>query len=62
MIGFEKGKFVGCNDSSCVIAKPTGMHTNGGCRCDARALRMMIMRLRTKIEKLKKQQKRFDVV
>lgn len=23
----------GCHDGHCVIEKPTGMHTNGGCRC-----------------------------
>lgn len=23
----------GCGDSSCVVRKPEGMHTNGGCRC-----------------------------
>jgi len=23
----------GCSDGSCVVLKPKGMHTNGGCRC-----------------------------
>jgi hypothetical protein len=23
----------GCGDGNCVILRPTGMHTNGGCRC-----------------------------
>jgi hypothetical protein len=23
----------GCSDSSCVVKKPVGMATNGGCRC-----------------------------
>ena len=23
----------GCGDGNCVIKKPVGMHTNGGCRC-----------------------------
>lgn len=23
----------GCSDGYCVIKKPQGMHTNGGCRC-----------------------------
>lgn len=23
----------GCTDGNCVIKKPIGMHTNGGCRC-----------------------------
>ena len=22
-----------CSDGSCILRKPTGMHTNGGCRC-----------------------------
>jgi len=23
----------GCSDGNCVIHKPKGMHTNGGCKC-----------------------------
>jgi hypothetical protein len=23
----------GCTDGGCVVQRPTGMHTNGGCRC-----------------------------
>lgn len=23
----------GCSDGGCVVVKPTGMHTNGGCKC-----------------------------
>ncbi len=23
----------GCSDGSCIIKRPKGMHTNGGCRC-----------------------------
>lgn len=30
---------VGCMDGSCLVEKPQGMHTNGGCRCDERKLR-----------------------
>lgn len=26
-------KLVGCGDNSCRFKKPTGMATNGGCRC-----------------------------
>ena len=26
-------KIGGCTDGGCVIFKPKGMHTNGGCRC-----------------------------
>lgn len=29
----EEAKKLGCGDSSCRFIKPTGMHTNGGCRC-----------------------------
>ena len=29
----------GCGDGSCVVAKPQGMRTNGGCQCDERTLR-----------------------
>jgi hypothetical protein len=29
----------GCGDSGCIVARPTGMHTNGGCRCEAFELR-----------------------
>jgi hypothetical protein len=23
----------GCTDGACVVVKPQGMHTNGGCKC-----------------------------
>jgi hypothetical protein len=29
----------GCGDTSCVVAQPKGMATNGGCRCDPREVR-----------------------
>lgn len=29
----------GCGDTSCMVAPPRGMSTNGGCRCDERTLR-----------------------
>lgn len=34
----------GCTDGGCVIRRPTGMHTNGGCKCwqdKLKAQRMM---------------------
>jgi hypothetical protein len=34
----------GCSDGGCVIKRPKGMHTNGGCRCyhdKIKAQRMM---------------------
>jgi hypothetical protein len=33
----------GCGDSSCVVARPRGQHTNSGCRCDARELRRALL-------------------
>ncbi|RWG36828.1 hypothetical protein [Mesorhizobium sp.] len=33
-----------CGDGGCVVLKPVGMHTNGGCRCSddrMKAQRMM---------------------
>lgn len=32
----------GCGDTSCLIQKPSGMATNGGCRCDAKRYRRAI--------------------
>lgn len=29
----------GCGDNSCEVRTPTGMATNGGCRCDEREVR-----------------------
>lgn len=29
----------GCGDNSCVVAQPSGMATNGGCRCEPHTLR-----------------------
>lgn len=33
----ERDKYLakvgGCTDGNCIIVKPKGMHTNGGCRC-----------------------------
>lgn len=30
----------GCGDGNCIIVKPVGMHTNGGCRCSRDGMRM----------------------
>jgi hypothetical protein len=30
----------GCSDGGCVIVKPKGMHTNGGCRCPRDFMKM----------------------
>lgn len=35
----DHGPDFGCGDHSCYVSKPTGMGTNGGCRCEPRELR-----------------------
>jgi hypothetical protein len=30
----------GCTDGGCVIKRPTGMHTNGGCKCPKDYIKM----------------------
>lgn len=40
----------GCGDHSCVVAKPKGMGTNGGCRCDERRLRHAVQVLRAQVQ------------
>lgn len=32
----------GCGDSGCIVARPEGQHTNGGCRCNEHKLRMAL--------------------
>jgi len=34
---------MGCGDHSCIVKTPTGMATNGGCRCEERELRRAVM-------------------
>lgn len=36
----------GCSSHSCVVRRPTGMATNGPCRCDERTLRRAVLDLR----------------
>lgn len=36
----------GCGDNSCLVARPTGMATNGGCRCGRGALKTALWRMR----------------
>lgn len=33
-------KIGGCSDGGCIIEKPQGMHTNGGCKCNRNPLKM----------------------
>lgn len=39
----------GCGDHSCVVAKPGGMGTNGGCRCERVHLRRAVHVLRERL-------------
>ncbi len=49
----------GCGDGGCVIVRPTGMHTNGGCRC---TYHMDTMRERGVTRLLRKAQQLVDVI
>lgn len=40
----------GCGDSSCIVMRPQGQHTNGGCRCDIHATRGALMWWKRKAE------------
>lgn len=33
LLGNLKDAINGCGDGNCLIRKPVGMHTNGGCKC-----------------------------
>lgn len=39
----------GCGDGSCAIARPSGMHTNGGCHCIGQRFTEWTPELRRKI-------------
>lgn len=43
----------GCGDHSCIVAPTRGMGTNGGCRCDIRALRVAVQVLHAEVDRLK---------
>jgi hypothetical protein len=38
----------GCSDGGCVIVRPKGMHTNGGCRCTRDYVKMQQFTFATK--------------
>lgn len=42
----------GCGDGGCIVARPTGMHTNGGCHCEPRALRIAALALRAELDRV----------
>jgi len=43
---------IGCHDGACIVHRPEGMHTNGGCHCheDKRLMRMTVLYLRRRVE------------
>jgi len=43
----------GCSDHNCVIEKPTGMGTNGGCNCLTNMSRGQLKQLQSRINHLK---------
>lgn len=45
-----QGQPSGCGDSSCIVRAPTGMATNGGCRCESPALRTAVRWYRYEFE------------
>lgn len=47
----DDGPPKGCGDSGCFIARSGGQCTNGGCRCDERALRKAVMWYRFEFER-----------
>lgn len=42
--------FTGCGDHSCIVKKPIGQGTNGGCRCPAQVLKVIIRRLQATLD------------
>lgn len=40
----------GCGDSSCIVRAPTGMATNGGCRCELPTVRAALRWYRYEFE------------
>lgn len=46
----EQGPPTGCGDSGCIIARRGGQCTNGGCRCDVRALQAAVLWYRFEYE------------
>lgn len=40
----------GCGDNSCVVAKPNGPGTNGGCNCSPIVLRAAVWKLRADLD------------
>ena len=47
--------YLGCGDGGCVVERPTGMHTNGGCRCLQELPPNKRLRVRLMLERLRKE-------
>lgn len=43
---------LGCGDNSCVIERPQGMATNGGCTCGKQELRSAVVALRAELDRV----------
>lgn len=43
----------GCQDHGCLICKPTGQGTNGGCRCSPSKLRYRMQRMQGELNSLR---------
>lgn len=39
----------GCTDGNCIIVRPKGMHTNGGCKCSSDYIKMQQFARATRI-------------
>jgi hypothetical protein len=44
----------GCSDGNCIVIRPRGQHTNGGCRCsrDSLTMQRLVNALKIEIERL----------
>lgn len=42
----------GCGDGGCIIKKPSGMHTNAGCRCTPRQIQNHLLELASMIDRM----------
>ena len=42
----------GCGNAGCVISKPTGLHTNGACRCNPKRIAGLLLEMAAEIESL----------
>jgi len=51
----SEDKFYGCMDGACIIQRPKGMHTNGGCKCLSELHIRFRPRIRAGIMRLREQ-------